>query len=252
MRGTFDQSKEEIPERHVELLTYPAFPESAADWTWFEAKEANSEQDADVSSCAFTGADGFEKRLADERQRAFEAGREQGQSEGRQMERESQTTAQKTSHAQSALQIAALITRFTQQRDHYMQAVEHEVVKLALAISARILRREAQMDPLLLTGAVRVALGQLVGATEARLVVPGAELDLWSDAMAHLPNLPIRPTVQSGEGMRPGECMLETGLGSVDLGIQSQLAEIGRGFFDRLPAGTGSSSGEKSNSEKNS
>jgi len=39
-----------------------------------------------------------------------------------------------------------------------MGAVEHEVVKLALAVAARILRREAQMDPLLLTGAVRVAL----------------------------------------------------------------------------------------------
>ena len=35
------------------------------------------------------------------------------------------------------------------------------MVKLALAIAARILRREAQTDPLLLTGAVRVALGQL-------------------------------------------------------------------------------------------
>ncbi len=34
-------------------------------------------------------------------------------------------------------------------------------MKLALAVAARILRREAQMDPLLLTGAVRVALGQL-------------------------------------------------------------------------------------------
>ena len=48
-----------------------------------------------------------------------------------------------------------------QERDRYLHAVEHEVVKLALAVAARILRREAQMDPLLLTGAVRVALGQL-------------------------------------------------------------------------------------------
>ena len=59
-----------------------------------------------------------------------------------------------------------------QERDRYLHAVEHEVVELALAVAARILRREAQMDPLLLTGAVRVALGQLSGSTEVRLRVP--------------------------------------------------------------------------------
>jgi flagellar assembly protein FliH len=33
--------------------------------------------------------------------------------------------------------------------------------------------------------------------------------------------------------MRLGDCVVETSLGSVDLGIRSQLAEIERGFFDR-------------------
>jgi flagellar assembly protein FliH len=33
--------------------------------------------------------------------------------------------------------------------------------------------------------------------------------------------------------MRLGDCLVETELGSVDLGIRSQLGEIERGFFDR-------------------
>jgi flagellar assembly protein FliH len=33
--------------------------------------------------------------------------------------------------------------------------------------------------------------------------------------------------------MRLGDCVIETDLGSVDLGIRSQLGEIERGFFDR-------------------
>ena len=33
--------------------------------------------------------------------------------------------------------------------------------------------------------------------------------------------------------MRLGDCVIETELGSVDLGIRSQLGEIERGFFDR-------------------
>jgi flagellar assembly protein FliH len=107
------------------------------------------------------------------------------------------------------------------------------VVELALAIAARILRREAQMDPLLLTGAVRVALGQLTGATEVRLRVPAGELDLWTESMALVPNLGVRPMVVAGEGMRVGECLIETELGTVDLGIRPQLSEIERGFFDR-------------------
>ena len=60
-------------------------------------------------------------------------------------------------------QAAELCESFAEERDRYLHAVEQEVVRLALAVAARILRREAQMDPLLLTGAVRVALGQLSG-----------------------------------------------------------------------------------------
>jgi flagellar assembly protein FliH len=119
------------------------------------------------------------------------------------------------------------------ERDHFLHSVEHEVVKLALAVAARILRREAQMDPLLLTGAVRVALGQLADSTEMRLRVPQADLDLWTEAMALVPNLAQKPLVMAGEGMRLGDCTVETELGTVDLGIRSQLAEIERGFFDR-------------------
>jgi flagellar assembly protein FliH len=67
-----------------------------------------------------------------------------------------------------------------------------------------------------------------------RLRVPAAELDLWAEAIALVPNLPVKPTVEAGEGMRLGDCTIETGLGSVDLGIRAQLSEIERGFFDRV------------------
>jgi flagellar assembly protein FliH len=122
---------------------------------------------------------------------------------------------------------------FVKERDRFLHSVEREVVELALAVAARILRREAQMDPLLLTGAVRVALGQLAGTTQVRLRVPTAELQLWTEAMALLPNLAVKPVVVPGEGMRLGDCMIETEMGSVDLGIRAQLGEIERGFFDR-------------------
>ncbi len=175
----------------------------------------------------------FEKRLADETRRSFEAGRERGRTEGRQAEHDAEAAAHSAADGRRVRQAAELVESLTQERDRYFRAVEHEVVALALAVAARILRREAQMDPLLLTGAVRVALGQLSASTQVRLRVPAAELDLWTEAIALLPNLAVKPAVMAGDEMRLGDCVIETELGSVDLGIRSQLGEIESGFFDR-------------------
>ncbi len=185
----------------------------------------------------------FDKRLADETRKAFESGRERGKQEGLQAEREAQAKTVAAEHARYARQLADVVEKFAQERDSYLRAVEPEVVKLSLAIAARILRREAQMDPLLLTGAVRVALGQLAGSTQMQLKVPPAELELWTEAIALLPKLAVKPTVLAGEGMRLGECVIETEMGSVDLGIRSQLGEIERGFFDRAVGGGSAADG---------
>ncbi len=231
----------------IEVFDYIACPDapSLPEWTgWANAEDAEISvsktgaapaSDAEDEAAETRLRAEFDAQLAEEKRRAFEAGREQG----RLMEREAQSGSEAMTQQQRAKQAAELIGNFTEERDRYMGAVEHEVVKLALAIAARILRREAQMDPLLLTGAVRVALGQLSGSTKARIRVPEAELDLWREAIALVPNLAVRPSISAGEGMLLGDCVIETELGSVDLGIRSQLGEIERGFFDR--AGSASS-----------
>lgn len=169
----------------------------------------------------------------------FAAGREAGAREVRAaVESESETRRDADQH-ERLRQMAGLVERFDAERARYVQAVEREVVALALAVAARILRREAQMDSLLLTGAVRVALGQLSESTEVKLRVPGADAALWREAIAHLPNLAVRPEVVAVDEMRLGDCVLETRLGSVDLGVRAQLGEIEHGFFDRAQRGAG-------------
>lgn len=175
----------------------------------------------------------FDKRLTEETRKAFEVGRERGKLEGSQAEHEVQAAALAAAAQLRTRQAAETIEGFIAERDRFLHAAESEVVELALAVAARILRREAQMDPLLLTGAVRVALGQLSGTTKVKLRVPPADLDLWTEAIAIVPNLALKPTVVAGDGMRLGECVIETELGSVDLGIRSQIGEIERGFFDQ-------------------
>jgi len=239
----------------IEVFEYPASPDAPPLPAWHGFTEAG-ETASQASEASAADAKGsaiearlhseFELQMAEETRRSFEAGRERGRQEGRHAEREAQEAARAAAERQCRQQAADWIAGFAEERDRYLREVEHEVVSLSLAVAARILRREAQMDPLLLTGAVRVALGQLSSSTQVRLRVPAAELDLWTEAIALLPNRAIKPAVLAGEEMRLGDCVIETELGSVDLGIRAQLGEIERGFFDRA-----GSAGAESRSSRN-
>jgi flagellar assembly protein FliH len=227
----------------IEIFRYQAGADEAPlpEWTsWGEDKSENPSDSLPAAAKEVVPAVDeaalrveFDRRMNDESRKAFDAGRERGRLEGRQTEHEAHVAAQAAADEQRKRQVAELMENFIKERDRFLQKVEHEVVELAMGVAARVLRREAQMGPLLLTGAVRVALGQLAGSTQVRLRVPATELDLWTEAMALLPNLAVKPVVVPGDGMRLGDCMIETEMGSVDLGIRSQLGEIERGFFDR-------------------
>jgi flagellar assembly protein FliH len=215
----------------------PAIAPAWSEWSLTELDAQGSPLRAETGEPAAVAAD-VEQRLAEEAQRSFAAGRDRGREEGRTAECEAQRTARAEESRQRAGELQQLMDSFTAQRDAYLERAEHEVVKLALAVAARILRREAQMDPLLLLGAVRVALGQLASTTAARLRVPGAHADMWREAVALLPSRTLKPEVIGEEDMRLGDCQLETDLGSVDLGVRAQLSEIERGFFDNASAAT--------------
>jgi flagellar assembly protein FliH len=220
----------------IEFYEYQAAPDDKGRplWTgWGDAAEGSGTAGASKRNQHKAVSEDAERQLAEERRKSFEAGRERGRQEGAEAERRALSAAQAAQEDERRRQAARLVESFQLERDRFLHAVEHEVVKLALAVAARILRREAQMDPLLLTGAVRVALGQLADSTEVRLRVPHADLGMWTEAVAAVPNLAIKPRVVAGEGMRLGDCTIETELGTVDLGIRSQLGEIERGFFDR-------------------
>ena len=241
----------------MEVLEYPACSGAGTvtEWNgWVEADGTGSTGQAQARARgsrrdAAQDASGAaaDERTAEAALRSFEAGRERGRQEGQKAEREAQAEALAAEAERYKRQLAALAARFAEERDRYLAAVEQEVVKLALAIAARVLRREAQMDPLLLTGAVRVALGQLAASSEVELRVPAAELELWKEAIRHLPHLTMKPVVTAGEGMRLGDCAIASKVGTVDLGVRSQLKEIERGFFDRAgtaPRGAGATPSE--------
>jgi flagellar biosynthesis/type III secretory pathway protein FliH len=187
--------------------------------------------------------------IGEDRERAFETGFEAGRRKGIEETHEALRGAEVQAEQRRIAQVTAALGNFAGERDRYLKTVEREVVKLALALAARILRREAAVDPLLLSGAVRVALGQVAASTELRLRVPAAELAMWKEAMAALPNLAARPSVVAGDGMQLGDCAIETALGTADLGVVAQLAEIERVLLEE-PAAVGASRSRAPKQEK--
>ena len=173
---------------------------------------------------------------AAELKRSFAAGREQGIQEGHGLEKEAQRGRQLELEEKRIAQTADLANQFVHERDRFLESVEVEVVRLALAIAERVLRRESQTDPLFLVGAVRVALGQLAENMHVRLRVPAAEAELWTETLLHIPNLKVRPEVVPEQAMQLGECKIESEMGSVDLGLPAQLHAIHHALLEDEPS----------------
>ncbi|MBB5057620.1 flagellar assembly protein FliH [Granulicella aggregans] len=134
--------------------------------------------------------------------------------------------------AEDRAMVRKAVEDFSRERTRYFSGVEGQVIKLSLAIAARVLHREAKIDPLLLSAAVRVALEKVADESETRLRVPASDLPLWQ---AEFDSLVVSDVKLIGqEGMARGECVLETTVGTVELGIEAQLGEIERGFYDLL------------------
>ena len=175
----------------------------------------------------------FQQLLSTESHKAEERGQSKGMEMGLNLGREEALRQLQGERERLVNQAAVLMESFSSVRESYLHQLEQEAVKLALAIAARILRREALMDPLLLTGAVRAALSQLAVTTSVRLRVPAQDQTMWEETLARMPGLALRPKVLGDPRMELGDCQMETELGSADLGLWPQLKTIERGFFER-------------------
>jgi flagellar assembly protein FliH len=168
------------------------------------------------------------KLLEEQTAARVELAREQARTESRQEWEESLEERV----AMERARVARVCEEFGKERARYFAGVEAEVVKLALAIAKRVLHREANLDPLLLLGAVRVVLGKVADNSTVELRVPVAEVESWREVIAAEGE--SRLQLMGDERLDAGECVLETSVGRVELGVNAQLEEIEKGFFDLL------------------
>ncbi len=128
--------------------------------------------------------------------------------------------------------MAKACSQLALERERYFSEVEGEVVRLALAIAARVLHREAKLDPMLLAASVRLALEKVASETGTVLRVPVGTEERWRATLAE-GGEPV-PEVVGDERLTSGEVVMETSVGRVELGVAVQLEEIEKGFFDLL------------------
>lgn len=129
---------------------------------------------------------------------------------------------------------ALALKQFAAEQEDYFHRVEGHVVRLALAIARKILHREAQLDPLLLAAAVRVALEKISSATMIRLYVHPDHVQIWREFLDHQSDLREKPDVLGDATIVEGQCRIESSIGAADLSLEKQMTEIERGFFDLL------------------
>ena len=186
---------------------------------WAEKAAARGQTDADAA--------------AQKEQQILRKGHEAGQAEAR--------AAFEQQAARLREEISKALRDFTAERDAYFQRVEEQVVRLTLAIARKILHREAQVDPLLLAGILRVALEKIDANTNTRLRAHPSDIAIWRNYFA-IANEKFRlPELIGDPEMPPGRCVLETELGVTEIGLETQLKEIEQGFLDLLAQRPGSS-----------
>jgi flagellar assembly protein FliH len=163
---------------------------------------------------------------AQKEQQAWKAGHEAGKAES--------LAAFEQQLAKLREDVAKALRDFSAARDIYFQRIEQEAVRLTLAIARKILHREAQVDPLLLMGILRVALDKLGANTNTRLRAHPSDIKVWREYFAQAQeNFPIPELIGDPE-IQCGRCILETELGTTEIGLETQLKEIEQGFMDLL------------------
>jgi flagellar assembly protein FliH len=138
---------------------------------------------------------------------------------------------QKLVAARSA--VSAALVQFAEERNSYFARVESEVVQLSLSIAAKILHREAQVDPMLVATLVRMAIERMHDDSVVTVRVHPQRVAEWKKYFAADPAM-ARVAVEEDAQLTGQDCILETELGSANFGLDAQLKEIQQGFFDLL------------------
>jgi len=118
-------------------------------------------------------------------------------------------------------------------RARLRREAEADVVKLALAIARRVVRREVAADPDALRGLVVAALEKLQGQEISRVKVHPSHVALVKSGLQQALSGGLVEVIPD-PSRELGSVIFETARGNLDASVDTQLQEIERGLADRL------------------
>lgn len=166
------------------------------------------------------------ERKAGERVReAHAAGAREGEAAGR---------ARASAEIKPAIdRLARSVEELANLRGRLRREAEADVVKLALAIARRVLRRELAVDPDALRGLVMAALEKTESQEIHRVRVHPTHAALLASCLGEAAGR-RQVEIVADATREPGLLVFETERGNLDASVEAQLVEVERGLADRL------------------
>ena len=125
--------------------------------------------------------------------------------------------------------MAEAITELRALRASVLKESEQDIVRLAVAIAERILRRETAADPQALLTMARAASQKLGEADVATILLHPDDFAAVSGSLGERDADGIR--VSADPGVARGSCIVQSAFGNIDVGIDAQIREILRGLL---------------------
>ena len=132
-------------------------------------------------------------------------------------------------------QYAASVEALNRLRSELFATSEREVIRLALEIARKIVKREVAIDEELILALVKVALDRVADQALITVRVNPKDHAVIERHHAALPDAnSLSESVKLVEDplIGRGGCIIETESGTIDARIEEQLREIERGFFE--------------------
>ena len=164
-------------------------------------------------------------------ERAAREGREAGRREG-------ETAARQASQAEVQRAVADFVTAVRQVaelRPRLRLEAEADLVRLALAIARRVVRRELSIDPEAIGGLVRTALERLRVEEAVGVRMHPQFQEAVRHVLSHTPGA-AHIKILPDPTLAVGAIVFETARGHLDASAETQFSEIERGLTDRLQA----------------
>jgi flagellar assembly protein FliH len=134
-------------------------------------------------------------------------------------------------YKQTIANFAAQIGELAGLKKKLRREAEEDLVKLAIAIARRLIRRELSTDGVAILGLVKAALSRVEARDVIRIRVHPEDAKILQPCLVEL-SLPDRVELTADRSLERGAVIVETARGELDASVETQLTEIERGFAD--------------------